>query len=121
MSAKQCKSCTLILPLSAFGKHKGRKLGLADSCKQCRNQAILLKRHKITQEQKDSMLLEQNFCCAICGVHQDDCWSILAVDHCHKTGKIRGLLCAHCNHGLGNFKDNIEIIKNAIKYLKGSL
>ena len=39
------------------------------------------------------------------------------VDHCHTTGIARGILCAHCNVALGSFKDNIEIIKNAVKYL----
>jgi hypothetical protein len=42
----------------------------------------------------------------------------LSVDHDHNTGQIRGLLCSHCNHGLGNFKDSIEYLKAAIQYLK---
>lgn len=42
----------------------------------------------------------------------------LAVDHCHKTGKVRGLLCQDCNVGLGAFKDNTELIKRAIDYLQ---
>ena len=42
----------------------------------------------------------------------------LAVDHCHSSGKVRGLLCQDCNVGLGSFKDNIEVIQKAIKYLK---
>ena len=41
----------------------------------------------------------------------------LAVDHCHKTGKIRGLLCGGCNTSIGSFEDNPELLKNAIKYL----
>lgn len=40
------------------------------------------------------------------------------VDHCHKTGTIRGLLCANCNLGLGNFKDNVNFLHEAITYLK---
>jgi hypothetical protein len=47
--------------------------------------------------------------------------SRLSVDHCHNTGKIRGILCTKCNTGLGSFKDNIELLMNAIKYLKGEL
>lgn len=42
---------------------------------------------------------------------------IPAVDHCHKTGKIRGLLCHPCNAGLGHFKDSIELLQKAINYL----
>ena len=45
----------------------------------------------------------------------------LAIDHDHKTGKIRGLLCRSCNLGLGYFKDDIELLKNSILYLKGFL
>lgn len=43
----------------------------------------------------------------------------LAVDHCHKTGKIRGLLCSNCNRGLGLLQDSEEILSKAISYLKG--
>jgi hypothetical protein len=42
----------------------------------------------------------------------------LCIDHCHKTKKVRGLLCYRCNFGLGNFKDNIELLKSAILYLR---
>ncbi len=42
----------------------------------------------------------------------------MAVDHDHKTGKTRGLLCSNCNRGLGLLKDSIQIVKNALKYLK---
>lgn len=42
----------------------------------------------------------------------------LAVDHCHKKGHVRGLLCNNCNNGLGRFQDNKEWLKNAIKYLE---
>jgi hypothetical protein len=42
----------------------------------------------------------------------------LCVDHCHKTGRIRGLLCHKCNLGIGHLNDSIEILKSAIKYLE---
>ena len=54
-----------------------------------------------------------DFRCAICREEVP-----LAVDHCHTTGSIRGLLCGNCNQGLGRFKDNIVSLNNAIKYLK---
>lgn len=41
----------------------------------------------------------------------------LTIDHCHKTKKVRGLLCHKCNNGLGQFKDNIKVMKKAIQYL----
>lgn len=43
---------------------------------------------------------------------------VLCVDHNHKTGEIRGLLCGLCNSGIGHFKDKIKLLKKAIKYLE---
>jgi len=54
--------------------------------------------------------------CAICGTKPEG--KVLCVDHDHKTGNVRGLLCGNCNVGLGNFRDDIKIIESAIEYLK---
>lgn len=56
--------------------------------------------------------------CGICGEHRDELKSPLHLDHCHKTGTVRGFLCYQCNSGLGNFKDDIDIMASAISYLK---
>lgn len=61
------------------------------------------------------MLEKQNGVCAICG-HKDKKKS-LAVDHDHKTGKIRGLLCGRCNPALGFIQESTELIKQLLKYL----
>jgi len=63
------------------------------------------------------LLNAQNFSCAICKRHRDDLKKDLAVDHCHKTNKIRGLLCQECNLGLGKFKDSPESLTRAVQYL----
>ena len=55
--------------------------------------------------------------CGICGEAEMDNPS-LSIDHCHTTGKIRGLLCTRCNRGLGLFKDNSKNLLNAVKYLE---
>lgn len=55
--------------------------------------------------------------CNICNKHQNEFKRKLAVDHCHTTGKIRGLLCKDCNTAIGLLKDNIQIIKKAIEHL----
>jgi hypothetical protein len=82
----------------------------------------LKKSYNLTIEQYNEMLKQQNGVCAICGkeeITKDSLRNVrkLSVDHNHKTGKIRGLLCASCNHVLGNAKDNIEILLKAIAYL----
>jgi hypothetical protein len=64
------------------------------------------------------MFYEQEGCCAICGKPQSEFKSSLAVDHNHKTGAIRGLLCWRCNFVLGDALDDIEILASAIKYLQ---
>lgn len=84
---------------------------------QQRNQR-LKHNHKITYQRWNNMFHEQKGCCAICGKHQSEQKKHLSVDHNHTTGKIRGLLCSNCNTMLGFAKENQEILKNAIKYLK---
>lgn len=69
------------------------------------------------------MLEEQNHLCAICGnpetvKNYKDVVSKLSVDHCHRTGKVRGLLCQNCNKGIGNLKENEDIILKAVEYLR---
>lgn len=81
------------------------------------------KKYSITLEQYNTMFKEQNGSCAICKKpetmkHQNGVVRHLAVDHCHKTGKVRGLLCSAHNRGIGYFGDNIEMLEKAIEYLK---
>jgi hypothetical protein len=71
----------------------------------------------ITKEHYDKLFLKQNKCCAICNTLAKGLKRRLDVDHNHKTGKVRGLLCAGCNIGLGRFKDNSSLLKKAAVYL----
>jgi hypothetical protein len=80
----------------------------------------LQKKFGITLEDYNQMFAEQEGCCLICGIHQAEVKERFAVDHCHTTGKVRGLLCSHCNLGLGHFRDNIESLAKAIAYLERS-
>ncbi len=80
----------------------------------CYNRLYQLKsRYGILEQEYNSLLFEQDHCCKICKKKDKK----LCVDHDHKTGNIRGLLCRDCNSGLGMFKDNTEIMLQAIKYL----
>jgi Recombination endonuclease VII len=80
-----------------------------------------LRKYGINSQQYDVMFKNQNGMCAICGRPPKN--RRLNVDHCHKTGRIRGLLCWRCNRGLGFFwNDDPVLMKKAIEYLtKGIL
>jgi hypothetical protein len=71
----------------------------------------------LTQEQYDAMLIEQEFGCAICGAPEPGGSGRFHVDHDHKTGQTRGLLCWNCNRGLGSFQDSQDILVLAALYL----
>ena len=71
----------------------------------------------IDETDYNNILLNQNNCCAICLRNINEFDNRLHIDHDHKTGLFRGLLCYNCNAGLGNFKDNIKSLKKAINYL----
>jgi hypothetical protein len=78
----------------------------------------------MTIHEYDAMYTAQGGTCAICKEPEtgksrgSDATRLLAVDHCHASGKIRGLLCAGCNTALGNFRDNPAYLQAAIEYLK---
>jgi len=75
----------------------------------------------ITKDEWNSIMESQNHKCAICGFSDTKNKRFFPlVDHCHKSQKVRGILCMTCNSGLGSFKDNIELLKNAISYLTHS-
>lgn len=65
----------------------------------------------------DKLLVAQNYRCAICNKNITEFKRGLAIDHDHKTGEVRGLLCFCCNMALGYFKDDTDLLNNAIKYL----
>ena len=73
----------------------------------------LKSRYGITVAQFNAMVEQQNGLCACCKQRRP-----VDVDHCHDTGKVRGLLCRACNLGLGLFKDSIEGLQHAIEYLR---
>lgn len=80
----------------------------------------LRKTFGISAEDYYRMLNEQGGVCAICGGSEPRGRSKtrFAVDHCHKTGKVRGLLCGPCNTGIGHLRDDVANLRAAIKYLE---
>ncbi len=73
----------------------------------------MMRTYGISQEQYETMCSEREGRCDICGEKPE----VLHVDHCHTEGHVRGLLCMHCNMGIGHFRDDVERLGNAIAYL----
>lgn len=73
--------------------------------------------YKLTEEQIKNIWLNQNKTCAVCRMILTSHWSG-HIDHCHKTSKVRGILCGLCNMALGGFKDSTKILKQAVQYLE---
>lgn len=76
----------------------------------------LRSKYGMSEEDYETLLANQDGVCAIC--KKDQKQRRLAVDHCHTTGVVRGLLCDACNHGIGKFKDNPDLLIAAANYLK---
>jgi hypothetical protein len=146
---KWCPACKVEKLLDSYsicrsGKRKGHPAG---ACKECRTvlhktrkradptiyeriewPCKLKKLYGITVEQYDSLLAEQKGCCAICGStssysrnYKNTARAKFSVDHCHATGKVRGLLCTKCNRALGLLNDSIESVLRMSEYLKKHL
>ena len=126
---KICRKCGVSKPTTEFYKHKNTHDLLRAECKPCWDAAALAyywaNKPALVEKRKDyyfrrkyGLSLEEvkalkTSLCQICraetGTH---------IDHDHKSGKVRGVLCPRCNHGLGSFKDNVEYLTNAIQYLE---
>ena len=127
---RECIRCSEYKKWNEFGKSKGGPRGHCNVCKECdrkqkskvycpkKKRAVALKnRYGITVEQYDEMLAAQHHGCKICGISPEEHGKFLVVDHCHDTGQIRGLLCNHCNVGIGHLKEDLSIFRKAMQYL----
>jgi len=144
MKTKICTKCKKEKHLSDFHKHKNRLDGYNGWCKECKKTKCSWTHPKRQKRYYDSKgyktnlnrlygegagdwyerkLQEQQECCAICGIPQKQLPHRLSLDHCHRTGKWRGVLCKMCNYAISSFDaDNpencIELLQKAIKYIK---
>ena len=73
-----------------------------------------------TIEEHDALFAAQGFACGACGADSPNSKKGWSTDHCHETGKVRGILCHHCNVGLGHAKDDISALRAWISYLERS-
>lgn len=88
----------------------------ADYCNNCSRDYWLMHKYGLTVEQYEQMLIEQTHRCALCGEESNGRpWH---VDHCHDTGKVRGVLCDRCNRGLGQFREDAALLRKAVAYLE---
>lgn len=129
----KCSKCNLDKPNKEYFKRLNdrRVRKYFSSCKDCEKKRVnkwqstsekrleYKLRHLYNLELKEyyKIYLEQEGKCKICGILESNCTKRLAVDHDHNTNIVRGLLCEKCNQGIGMFKDNINLLKNAIEYL----
>jgi hypothetical protein len=124
LGARQCSLCKRVLPLMHFSKYSYRKEhDYYYRCKECISHDFLMYRYGITAREFVQLGDLQGWLCAVCNnsLNMQPGKVIrtksVAVDHCHSTGVVRGLLCSFCNRGLGSFKDSVENLTRAIEYL----
>jgi hypothetical protein len=127
---KHCRSCNSERPITDFSKHSGPYYRL--DCNDCRGikrrqnydadrntNSLLKSKYGITLAEYDAMAKKQDGKCAICeSAEPKGNGARFAIDHSHKTGKVRGLLCGPCNTAIGKFQDDIAILQSAIEYLR---
>lgn len=80
--------------------------------------SILKRKYGLDILEYERLLKKQDFVCAICKREEPRKGSALSVDHCHKTGKVRGLLCTKCNTAIGLLNESPGLFKAALGYLK---
>lgn len=110
---KICSSCKFEKPVKEFSKNKVTKDGLQNACNVCKAQINRNWKYSMKNGDIQRMITEQDNCCAICLIKTED----IVLDHCHRTGVIRQMLCRKCNSLLGMCNDNILILKAAINYV----
>ncbi len=141
---KRCSKCGEIKEKKGFCLDRSTKDGRHTQCKSCRTEynkspaaraskasydktekgksnyirRDLKRNYGMTLEQFNNLLWDQGTGCAVCGSKDPKGQGRFHVDHCHTTGRVRGLLCHHCNLGIGNLKDSIEILDKAKAYLQ---
>lgn len=118
----KCANCLGIFPIATYKRTHSW-------CRNCSRLAAAERRNKIpglylakygiTLEDYNRMLVNQKYSCAICRTQTPSTFKkAFYVDHDHQTQKVRGLLCFSCNTALGHFKDNADVLQQAITYLR---
>jgi hypothetical protein len=124
---KRCADCKEVKAYADFPPSKKSRDGRHSHCKVCNNRRSresrerlygssrhyhLMHRYGIGADEFDELVKQQGGVCPLCGRENPE-----HVDHDHETGKVRGILCFNCNGGLGQFRDSIDALENAVSYL----
>lgn len=116
INGKQCSKCLNHRPAAEFPRTKTRYASYCNTCwTRVRREYRLKKCYNLTLDDYETMFTFQQGKCAICSRPPK---STLHIDHDHKTGMVRGLLCWHCNVLLGKSKDNVDRLAAAVRYLQ---
>ncbi|MEU1851601.1 endonuclease VII domain-containing protein [Streptomyces sp. NPDC019990] len=115
---KLCRTCGEIKPHSEWHRNAAASDGLSTRCKACRavqgRQGHLKRKYGLTEAERDGLIASRGGVCCICLSAVPE-----HVDHCHGTGRVRGVLCFSCNAALGQFKDRPDAIRRAAAYVEG--
>lgn len=113
---KPCTICGEAKPVSEFYTEKRNRDGYGSHCKPCYEQrqrpGRIKRKYGITVDEYDALMSKQVGRCPICKQATD-----LVIDHCHRSGKVRALLCDRCNRLLGVADDDIQLLRSAIAFL----
>jgi hypothetical protein len=125
VKCKTCSTCKETKNITEFFKDSIRPDGYEYHCKICaiakKDNNDLRKKYGITMNDYHIMFAAQNGKCKVCGTAELESGKFrMNVDHCHKTGKVRGLLCGGCNRAIGQLKDSPELLRKAADYLEES-
>ncbi|WP_222123175.1 endonuclease VII domain-containing protein [Streptomyces sp. SLBN-118] len=125
-SEKQCRTCLVWLHLDMFARNASAPDGMQGNCRGCARDAQRKALYQMPRGRYAEMLARQGGVCAICK-QPDNTGLTLSIDHNHtccpgsaeSCGEcVRGLLCTACNHGLGKFRDDPELLRAAAAYLE---
>lgn len=116
-TTKTCSGCERELSTALFTKKSSNADGLESRCIECRAHARRLAQYDLTPQAYLRMGYLQDWRCAICRTPQNELERGLVVDHNHVTGEVRALLCHACNIGIGNFRDQAELMIRAAEYV----
>jgi hypothetical protein len=127
----RCKECELLADTRYKDDPEGQRLRVqkwrerqGGNLRYCYRSWSLKRHYGLTLDDYDNMLQEQQGLCYLCGLPETalkatkDGVKNLAVDHCHKTGKVRKLLCTKCNTAIGLLNDDIGLVKRLAQYLE---